>query len=478
MSIYLEKNNYENSDVFSGKSQENLANLISEYLKEDEIQLIGLEGRWGSGKSNLIRILKNQNENLKFFIYDAWAFQEEKNLKYSILLNFLNFLLSEELIKDKKIKDELDNLFSEFYKNNSTILDLGGNIEAKTGFLVKLGLSFNAKKTWNETKQIKKHKQILDFRQFLKEIDEILNEKTIIVIDNIDRLPKEKTKEIYGFINTFFAKDEYNENDKYKNIKIIIPYDKNYLNEVFDNFADEFIQKSFDISFMVPKQLPDDWKGFFDKKYKELFEDSNEEIKEIFENHTEEITPRKIICFLNELKYIHKFHTEILKEKIPIDLMALFILKKDEILKDPIAFIFDEDRNAIYENFIENMASIIYMVKKEKANAILEANIGELLEKIINALDYLKNFENINKSCRNIVFKFLYKKALGVYSKSLKIENYMSGFLSSIKGKGIDISSHEKYYHINQKEKIISQELMQDFYNELVKICKEKGANI
>ena len=55
-------------DLFYGKSQERVASSIAEYIKSEEGKnengkipnIIGLEGNWGSGKSNLIRILKEK----------------------------------------------------------------------------------------------------------------------------------------------------------------------------------------------------------------------------------------------------------------------------------------------------------------------------------------------------------------------------------------------------------------------------------
>lgn len=74
------------ADLFEGKSQENLAKAVAAHITETDhneytifSRLIGLEGRWGSGKSNVIKILEDQclKEQYTFFYFDAWGNQED-----------------------------------------------------------------------------------------------------------------------------------------------------------------------------------------------------------------------------------------------------------------------------------------------------------------------------------------------------------------------------------------------------------------
>ena len=74
------------ADLFEGKSQESLAKVVAAHITETDqfdhpifSRLIGLEGRWGSGKSNVIKILEDQclKEEYTFFYFDAWGNQED-----------------------------------------------------------------------------------------------------------------------------------------------------------------------------------------------------------------------------------------------------------------------------------------------------------------------------------------------------------------------------------------------------------------
>lgn len=72
-------------DLFDGKSQERLAKAIAKHIRETDAakeqvvsRLLGLEGKWGSGKSNVIGLLRKElSDNYTFFCFDAWGNQED-----------------------------------------------------------------------------------------------------------------------------------------------------------------------------------------------------------------------------------------------------------------------------------------------------------------------------------------------------------------------------------------------------------------
>lgn len=74
------KNQPLGEDLFENKSQDKIAQVISErIINEPEFKIIGIDGEWGSGKSNLVRLVENKlNTTHKFFIYDVWGHQEDE----------------------------------------------------------------------------------------------------------------------------------------------------------------------------------------------------------------------------------------------------------------------------------------------------------------------------------------------------------------------------------------------------------------
>ncbi|MEO9892734.1 P-loop NTPase fold protein [Aurantibacter sp.] len=98
-------------DKIEGGSQDNLADVISEIIIEDKLEkkVIGLEGDWGSGKSNLIKIIQSKlGQNYHTFIFDAWGSQEDLTRK-SFLEQLINELFTEEFLTEKEKWKDLKN---------------------------------------------------------------------------------------------------------------------------------------------------------------------------------------------------------------------------------------------------------------------------------------------------------------------------------------------------------------------------------
>lgn len=91
-------------DKFDGGSQKRLAETIARHFRQNDSlneecslpRIIGIEGIWGSGKSNVVKMLESElSDNYYFFEYDAWGHQEDLQRR-SILE-----LLTSKLIDDR-----------------------------------------------------------------------------------------------------------------------------------------------------------------------------------------------------------------------------------------------------------------------------------------------------------------------------------------------------------------------------------------
>jgi len=94
-------------DLFLNKPHESIANTLKELICNSENKgiinpVIGLDGDWGSGKSNVISILEKKLEREKYFIftYDVWGHQEDLTR-----LSFLEEIIDWMLLKDNSIKN-------------------------------------------------------------------------------------------------------------------------------------------------------------------------------------------------------------------------------------------------------------------------------------------------------------------------------------------------------------------------------------
>jgi predicted KAP-like P-loop ATPase len=97
-------------DRFTGGSQSRIAAVIAANIGRNGYQLIGIDGPWGAGKSNVIDLVRHQmKETHHFFVYDAWSHQEDLQRR-SFLEELNDSVTTKHLEKDKwdaKLKEIL-----------------------------------------------------------------------------------------------------------------------------------------------------------------------------------------------------------------------------------------------------------------------------------------------------------------------------------------------------------------------------------
>ena len=393
-------------DLFEGKSHESVAQNIANIIASNKSNIIGIDGGWGSGKSNMVDLVRKKlnSEEYHFFIYDAWGHQEDLQRR-SILEELTGQLTNDDkrgkdkkaVLDDKKWKGKLKDLLSKKREVETKtipklscgiiltalaiivtpILDIvSSKIESDLWkvlitsiplFIVLLftvvlfvknicnyckskGLLQIVKLSMNEAFSIYTDKQKEDttfetiseeepssrkFRDWMHEIDNDLDGNIVVVVfDNMDRLPARKVQELWASIHTFFADEKYN------NIKVLVPFDRQYIITAFKNeddetgkyFGNDFINKTFDAVYRVSPPIMSDWKDYFAKRWEEAFgTKSDNRVTQIYDLLSDTITPREIIAFINEFVSIK----QISDETIPNEYIALFIKGKDKLSANP-----------------------------------------------------------------------------------------------------------------------------------------------
>ena len=100
-------------DKLKGESQNRLANAIQRHIESNDInnrkedclpRIIGIEGPWGSGKTNVVRNLKKKlGQSYYVFEYDAWGHQEDLQRR-SILETLTSQLIDDGVLpKEDKV---------------------------------------------------------------------------------------------------------------------------------------------------------------------------------------------------------------------------------------------------------------------------------------------------------------------------------------------------------------------------------------
>ena len=416
-------------DLYGGQSQQRLARGIAKYITQNDSdftpkddkrnaesntqntdgeeqffpRIIGLEGAWGSGKSNVVLLLEKElGEQYRFFTYDAWANQEDLQRRsiLELLTEYLKKKLEEEEKKGKEEKVNLDKLLQntlarkkKTHIERSTQLGMGilwvvlitilspialslseffpslikrglisisplllGLIVWCTAYLIDQKkytlsyiLSLYRNKEQSETVFAtinEAEPTVKEFTSYLKKISDLFknNPKLVMVFDNMDRLPAGKVRKFWSSILTFFA------GKGFANIWAIIPYDAKHLASTFGkgtlakNLADGFINKTCPVVYRVAPPVITDFHDIFDKLFGKAFGNTvdssvRSSIRNLYRTLRNDTTVREIISFINELVALKLEWCE----DISLLSMALFCLKKDEILEDPILKILSDD---------------------------------------------------------------------------------------------------------------------------------------
>ncbi|WP_316765867.1 P-loop NTPase fold protein [Pedobacter frigiditerrae] len=497
-------------DLFKNKSQNKIAQIISEkVINEPDFKIIGIDGEWGSGKSNLVKLIQNKlTDTHVFFIYDVWGHQEDEQRK-AILVELTEFIKNEDSLLKKQKKD-WDSKLKELLANsketttiNQPYLSIGFifsllsivyiptvnvfkdsikdflKIESLIWKLILVAFPIlivisiyiynvignwcNKKGFWKsfkisaeETFQVYTNKQkeetkietisenqpsVRDFQKWMKEIDTDLDKKVVIVFDNFDRLPKKHILNIWSSIHIFFAEK------KYDNIKVIVPFDREHVQNAFKElnstdktFGDDYVNKTFDIVFRVTLPIMSDWKQFFENQWKKAFtefeEDEMKLVIQVYEFLNRRITPREIISFINEILTI-----KLLDEKFKERYISIFVLRKDEILKDPLIAITNLDYlmglKSFYQNdseFAKQLTAIIYHIEIDNA---LELIYTQELRDVLNKNDV----EQFNIICKSEFIDSIFNSAI---SELVLLENPIKTLLQ------LEEDTNLSQLHINQ----------------------------
>ena len=416
-------NHPKGEDLFEGKSQERLADAIAMHITEIDKEekpvisrLIGVEGKWGSGKSNVIEILEDKlKNNYTFFCFDSWGNQEDLQRR-SILE-----LLTRKLIDDNKLSgmtkmrvfkqengiidnddctwsQKLESLLSrKSYSREVSVPSFNGWAKTFvlmlliTGLLIplldlitnedfywlaKLSLAigpilvflivawikrklplmwkmYNTEGRSDTTSYVisEQEPSVREFKDWMKElsIGIPVEEKLVLVFDNMDRLPSDKVHQFWSLIQTFFA------DDGYKNIWCIVPYDEDHLASVFSNESNNderigllrcFLNKTFPVIYRVPEPIVADYKNIFDTLFLQAFgptvdNDNAEIISQCYRFANPNPNVREIITFINNNVLLAKQW----KDKISPISRAIYLLKSDVMLHHPQVTNIDENGN-------------------------------------------------------------------------------------------------------------------------------------
>lgn len=209
-----------------------VAELISSFSGKESF-VIGVEGKWGSGKTSFINLVLGQlNENdVVYFTFNPWNFSDEASLLRDF---FIKFSGAVEKITGKAA---------------------GKRMKEYAGKLSEIDLGISYKDvSFNPLKLLKFFSPDASLEAIRKELDGVLaviQKKIVVVIDDIDRLDKKETKLILKLVKLTadFPKTIF-----------ILAYDRSRVEDRItekENGLDggEYLKKIIQVSFSLP--IPD-----------------------------------------------------------------------------------------------------------------------------------------------------------------------------------------------------------------------------
>lgn len=472
-----------NDDLFEGEAHRKLAIEISDEIRNDDnCSIIGIDGGWGSGKSNLVGMIQKElsvgsnGAKYHFFTYDAWGHQTDLQRR-TILEELTSDLVKGQtpILNENSWKDSLENLLAKKkHTSTKTIPAIGmGTIVSLftillTPFVTHLASlvsvewlkqavlvipyvaaygffgyrhygnmkdKYKQDFTWekclseffliykDDIKEETKFETISEkepssrqFKDWIHEIDNGLKQNNdivlILVIENMDRLPKQKVQELWAAIHSCFSEE------KYTNIRIIVPFDRLHIRNAFqsenlirqcdgkDNaitvYGDDFINKTFYIVYTVPPPILSGWMHYFKDRWKEAFGSDaivDYSVLQVYDMLTKEQSPRKIIAFINQFVTIRNLCDERIEDKY----IALYIFGRSKIIENPLEEILNpsylQGLNFLYsddENMANNISSLYYQLSLDKAMDVVFTRevTAELDDNNVKILDQLRGNAN------------------------------------------------------------------------------------
>jgi len=392
-------------DKFDGQSHKRLTDAIAKHIISTDndgnssslSRIIGLEGGWGVGKSNVIKQLKELlKEDYYLFEYDAWGHQEDLQRRSFLelitdkLINEADILEKEEW--EKKLNDLLAKkvvrlnktfpkfnpgaLFTAFFLSLTPItVFISERLEASNDvsciwhliliafspiiigillwllFMIKnkdmRHISYLLQISKDENVETENYETInedeptvVKFKKWMQDISDHIRKnkkrKFIVVFDNMDRLPAVKVRELWSSIHTFFSEDGF------ENIWAIIPFDEEHMSCAFGEDGKDiqltkyFISKTFPIVYRVTPPVITDFKKIFTTLYEEAFSKTEYENQEIISRMFRHENP--IATVRDIIIFINQLVAlkSIWHGEIDILYISIFVLRKNDLLKDVV----------------------------------------------------------------------------------------------------------------------------------------------
>lgn len=366
-----------------------IAETIYNYQNNKSL-VIGLYGKWGSGKSSVLNLIQTHIEIIdtqKEIIvvkFNPWRFSDEK----SLLLSFLNVFAKAIDVELKEKKEKLSETISK-YADALAIIPISG-----------------INKTVKAISDSFVQDSVEELKLRLDKAIQSVGEKILVVIDDIDRLDK---NEIYSILRLVKL------NADFPNSIYLLSFDEEMVAEAigerFGKTGKEagrnFLEKIIQVPLYLPKLLQSDLINYSFNEITKVINSlelgiSNNDI-ESFPSYFRDCislrieTPRLVIRYINSIRF-------------SLPLLNKEVNMSDLLLIEAIKIFYPSHYQYIKEN-----PSYFLKQYMTRTNDYFHSNIDEEKEFVKNKLDELSI--DFDKEEKNAIFTLL--KHLFPYLESL-----------------------------------------------------------
>lgn len=193
---------------------EEIAFVAKNILEDESLRStsIGIFGSWGSGKSTVLELIKNelnQKDEVIIICFDAWLYQNYSDAKTS-LLETIQRTLEKEVSKVESIAEDVKKLGKSIFKlkNLLPLLSIAFGTAtsiATGGVLPPISPALGSIETIidNLEEQSSDSEIVEDIRKSFSEILNKLKKNVIVIVDNLDRCLPQKALETLEAIRLF-----------------------------------------------------------------------------------------------------------------------------------------------------------------------------------------------------------------------------------------------------------------------------------
>lgn len=417
-----------NFSEFASKISKGILNY-----QQDDTLIFAIEGEWGSGKTSLMNLIKNDLKNeVEILHFNPWLLTDITQvikLFFDELIKVLsygsfNVKLNEDMKKD-------------LIKFASLILPESLTIDVKF-----IKLDYKPKDLLPSTKDENIEKLKSKINKYLKN----LNKKIVVVVDDIDRLTDNETEFIFRLTKGIADFD---------NLIYILLYDKGVVGKSLEKFKSEngekYLEKIVQYSLSVPKPHISTIKHLLFKQLDEILTKIEQENRfYIFQKDRWSYVHRlvdkyiKTVRDISQIINIMSFEYPIICEDVNFAdffLISLIKIKNhklyDAIKNEPFSFFVDSNNilikskqqaEQIRKNFNDNMTDfhkyrdileILFPALKEN-NYSSNAYFNEHKEKFICDIYYHENYFAFAMSDDKLTMKEYYDIELALFDNDFE----------------------------------------------------------